>query len=417
LATPLEVDPRATPGPYCCFTGRSVRPWHRRALLLLFHVINALALMVYALELTQEELNPTSRLTIGIALAVLALLSGLSPRWSVVTLVTSLVLAVRGALTTQGEEHPLDLSEFPSWAQPVSERLESADSFLAQAAHTSAFSLGATIHAIVTVLALVGLVMAIARSWRLTERLWFARFHPVWRRPIALHESPYPILGVLAVHRDPLLAQKLVWLRMDRQADALRIGARGPQEYAHAPRIPLAEQLGDLVLLREGQQWHISGALPGGGHAELRSLLLPLHPAGRKGLGQRRYADVERLPVRDFFADQNALFGKRARDGYPPRLFGLLIDGRQEANDRETSLPRFCVLVEREGAVELEYGHPDLERRAPLELDDDTVRLAWRSTANTTRTLTLERGVDAVHWIETDDDAYALLFLSFGAHG
>ncbi|MEO0652240.1 MAG: hypothetical protein AAFZ65_16315 [Planctomycetota bacterium] len=415
--TLLDVREPLGVGPYCCFSGRNIRPWHRRLLFWAFNALTALALVAYGLELSQPELTPATGLGLGLGAATLYLLSTLAPRWHAAALLAVFALALRTAIETWGAERPLDLSSLPAWGEAADAGLRRADDFLGQAARTSTLALGAALHAAFALVPIGFLIAAIARSWNLPQRIWFARHHPVWRRPYALGDAPHPLLGVLAVQRDPLLAQKLVWLQLDPDGDALRIGARGPEERADAPRIPLAEQLGDVVLLREGRQWHVSGSLPGGGHAELRSLLVPLHPAGRKALGPRTYGPVDSLPVRDFFADQNALYGKRIPEEREVQLFGLLLDSRPNPDREAPGLPRFCVLIERDGQLEAEYGHPDLAGSLPLELDDDEARIAWRGTEDTTTTLVLERGVDSVHAIRTDADAYHLLFVAFGAHG
>jgi hypothetical protein len=411
---PLRVERPAPYGPYCCFSGRAIRPWHRRLLFGLVWLWTALLLPLYLLELLQQTVPAGPLLALCLGASVLFLASLVSPTLSALSLGVSLALALRAAIVAFGVERPLDLGQWPDVGTTLRGAFEASDEFLAQAARTNTFSVLALLHLALLALPCATLVSNLIASHQLPRRLWFARYHPVWRRPYRLERSPHPLLGLLYVARDPLLAEKLIWLRLERTSDALCIGARGPQERAAAPRIPLAEQLGDLVLFREGRQWHASGPIPSGGHAELRPLLVPLHPAGRMAVGVRRYQDVDGLPVRDLFADENSLFGKRLLPGRSAAPFGVLLDSRPEPGPGESQLPRFVVLLEQQGELSCQYGHPDLDATSALAFDGHRARIPWRTADGGRRLLELERGVDSVHAIGTPGAGYHLLFLAFG---
>ncbi|QDU65853.1 hypothetical protein [Engelhardtia mirabilis] len=413
--TVLRVEDRPRLGPYCCFTGQTIRPWYHRLLFGLYHLATAVALVMYMLEALADNAPVVYDFAAGVGGAVIYLLCVRAPRIHAVTLVLVFAIATQSAVETFGEEQPLDLAGLPGWIAGAEGLLERSDEFLLQAAKTTTFTSVAAIHALVTLIPLGVLVAGLLRSRRLPQRLWFARFHPVWRRRYTDRETPHPFLGVLAVMRDPLLAEKLVWLQLPPGTDALRIGARGTLESATDPRVPLAEQLGDLVLFRERGLLHANGPVPSGGHAELRTFLEPLNPAGHMGLGERVFAEVDSLPVRDLHAEENALFGKHRPNQQRPRLFGLLLDSRPNVDAEEPGLPRFVVLLETREGIVTEYGHPDLETRAPIEFDGRQARLPWRTADEEGTALRLVRGVDSVHGVTGPGGHYQLLFVSFGA--
>jgi hypothetical protein len=412
----LDVSPPL--GPYCCFTGRPRGPaWRRYAPLPLV----ALALVVPglgALHLVATAGPPTlgtGSVTLAAVLALaLWLAASLEPR--VRAAVAGLYAAASAALAwrTWNLDEPLARAEAPDWLTPIAVGLERAEETLRQTLGPHPFplamGLAAALFAWPAIAALIG-------AWRvagLPKRLWFARHHPIWRRAYRLDERPFGLAGVLWVKRDPLLAEKLVFLRLERGADTLLLApARDPRQ-PREPFVPLAGLTDRVALQLERGHWYLRGPLDAEAPAIPRLVLQDLHAPQARSPRHPLPSAVDRLPVRDLFASDNALYGKRYQRPPSVRLFGLLFDSRPQAAGPGADLPRFTVLLVADGRLRVEYAHPDLLPQARYDAERDTVLLTWRRIGGELQDLECEGGCDAVFTVQPADQSYHLLFMAFG---
>ena len=418
-------------GPYCCFTGRYVRPLTQRILYLLFHVAACgiiPALFVYHLG---DALGQLQALAVGGAAVVAYLVALAFPRLHFAFLIALAGVAGWSAWESRNEERPIVLraadeaaaaqrEEAPTdLVSTLESALERGDEFFRQAVQVASFPLFAAGFALLALLAILHTASSVTASRKLPKRLWFARFHPVWRRPYAAHESPHPVVGLAYVARDALLTEKLVWLKLDRRANALRFQATtaaGSQPGAGgAGGIPLSELSSDVVLHGERGRWHLDGTFTGAGDAKpakLRLFLRRLNTAPTEPDARFTWSAPEHLPVRDVFAADNTVYGKSYAEEQDTCPLGVLVDSRPNPDATASALPRFSVVVERAGRVWVEYPHPDLLGGPYRDEAEGTLHLPWRSATDEPQDLVLDPLRDSLHGIRTADGTYHLLFVA-----
>ncbi len=118
------------------------------------------------------------------------------------------------------------------------------------------------------------------------------------------------------------------------------------------------------------------------------------------------------LPVRDYFAADNGYFGKRYDHPQDTQLVGVLLDSRPNPEAPDPALPRFAVLLERAGRLEIEYGHPDLLGEPYLDREAGRLHLPWESGEEDPLDLELNPARDAILAVGHGDDAYYLMYVS-----
>jgi|GEM_PF-4333213 len=433
----VHLDGAPTLGPYCPITGRRLRPWWSTSLWAAFHALSLVAIFVAAHHAHTwihgpEQPGRSTPIFVWIAVATALYVAG----WFFARLgfATRLALALGaiGAVALEWTaDTPLGFAD-PNlaWTLDLDAERERWDAFLAEAGLPPALALFAFVYAILGLLVAAQTVRSVVRSWNLPKRLWFARYHPVWRRRYTPDESAHPIAGVLWVADDELLTDKLVWLASDRVETAIRFAP--PVAAADPPAIPLGSLRAPVVAWRERTgQWHIEGELPADA-ARLRLLFAPPALVQRSAPGDPPPPlvvpiDPGAQAVRDLFAEDEGSVAKRYEDpDERGRLFGLLIDSRP-ARDEDGSIsavPRFTALVRRDERVVAERPHPDLVGEPHAE--DSRVLLPWRGPDGEIVTLELDGRGDSVHFVETGDgdgtgggrsggDGYWLAFMGFDA--
>ncbi len=399
-------------GPFCCFTGRSIRPWPFRLLHSVLHAAVVIGLPFLALYALGASVGPGPALSIGALGSLIYLGSLFSPRLHVVLFTGVFTLAAWATVHSFGIERPLALSaeDVPSPVRGLDTLVQNADDFFLQAAKISAFTFGAGVLALLCTLPLISTAIQAWKSRNLPRRLWFAKFHPVWRRRYAPEEGPHPLIGLVYVASDPLLAEKLLWLKLDRDTRILRFGRNGDPL-----RAPLAALEREVVLFREARRWHATDALSEEGPVQMRLFLDVAHPAGLGEIPVAATSAAANLPVRDLFAADNGYFAKTYAETQNTVLLGVLVDSRPNLEGVEPALPRFTLLLARNGELHVEYPHTDLLGRAYLEEEARVVHLPWRGDDDEAFDLQLTVGQDSVHQVGTGEQPYYLLFTAF--HG
>ncbi len=442
-AKPAIPGPRL--GPYCCFTGRYVRPLAQRIVFFLFHVLAVgliVALCAYHLA---DSLGGVQALGIGALAAVAYLITLLLPRVHFVALWVLLGLSIWSAVIAWNEERPIRLVKSTEEAHatpsdPLVDRpdaslevaLEGAlpridrtlgqiDEFFLQAAKVAAFPLACASFAVLAALVVLFTLVALGRSRKLPRRIWFVRFHPVWRRAYAPGESPHPVVGIAYVAHDTLLAEKLLFLKLDRGANALRFQSVSGVDStsaelasgASSERIPLSNLEDDLALCCDGGRWHVVGNNSSQA-LRLRLLLRRPHQGSQTLLEDARWSTAANLPVRDLFSADNTVYGKTYQEPQDTELLGVLLDSRPNYESGASALPRFTLLVQRAGRVFCEYPHPDLLGLPYREEADGRVHLPWRGPDEEPLDLVVDPHLDSLHALGTHRDGYFLFFLAFG---
>lgn len=431
---PLVSSPRL--GPYCCFTGRYQRPIAQRLLFALFHVlacIVAVALCAYHLG---DHLGMGQALGVGLLAALVYLVTLGMPRLHLAAIVGLLVLATWSAFSSWNEDRPIQLiaeaSGVPAgeeatqdpdperWLRALDDGLEQTDNFVLQATKVAAFPLLCTIFAALAALVLLLTVVSLVRSHRLPKRIWFARFHPVWRRAFAPGDSPHPLIGVAHVREDALLREKLLFLRLEPKTNALRFQAvtgsdAGSTELAGGgspERIPLSGLTSDLALVCDRGRWHRIGQPSPA--LDVRLLLRREHEGSTSQLEDARWSQAAQLPVRDLFAADNTVYGKTYSEPQDTRLLGVLFDSRPNPDAGASGLPRFTLIASRAGRVFCEYPHPDLLGTPYSESDSGEIHLPWRGPEDEPIDLGIDPRADSIHTVGTSNGTYHLYFLAFG---
>lgn len=409
IAAHLEGAP--TLGPYCPITGRRTRPWWSTSLWAAFHALSIAAIFVavhhaHTWVHGPEHPGRSTTIFVGFGIATAVYVTG----WFFARLgfATRLLLtagAISAVVLEWRSETPLGFAD-PNlaWTLDLDAERERWDAFLAEAGLPPALALFAFVYALLGLVVAVQTVRFVVRSWGLPKRMWFARYHPVWRRRYTPDESAHPIAGVLWVADDELLTDKLVWLASDRVETAIRFAP--PVDAADPPAIPLGALERSVVVWRERTgQWHTTDELPDA-VARLRLLFAPP--------GSVRASTPDDPPpplvvpiepgtqaVRDLFEEDEGSVAKRYEDpNERGRLFGLLIDSRP-ARDEDGSfaaVPRFTALVHRGERVVAERPHPDLVGEPHVE--GARVLLPWRGPSGEPTTLELDGRTDSVHYVE-----------------
>jgi hypothetical protein len=416
-------------GPYCPLTGRLLRPWWSTVLYVGFHVLSLVAIFVGTNHLHTlihgpgvEGRSTTIFLWAGVATLVYVV------GWFHARLgfVTRLVLTL-GALWAigwdWGTDRPVSFADAQlEWTLSLDQERARWDTFLEEAGAPPALVLFALLYAAAGAVVTFQTVRAVVRSWNLPERMWFARFHPVWRRRYAPDESPHPLAGILWVRDDELLTDKLIFLISRRPDAAFRFAP--PLSVSRAAAIPLGALRTPVTLWRErGRFWSRAGELPERA-AVLRLLFAPggADPVSHGADGADEppplvvTEDPDDLPVRDLFAEDEGSLAKRYEPGFQPgELFGLLLDSRpmrREEDGAPADVPRFTALLREGDRLRVERPHPDLLGEPHLE--DGRALLPWRGPDGEARTLEVDARTDSIHFVEQETaGGYHLLFLPF----
>lgn len=413
-AAPLTLRAGPRLGPHCPFTGRMVRPLSQRVALLACETALALGQVLVGLFLLESWLGPAGGLLGGVGLALCLALTWVEPRARAIGLGVSALLFAGSAWRALGTGRALDGTGLDGWSGRVVAELQRADEALEQVLGTGAFPVLA---ATLAVLSAALLAIELAASWRvrdLPQRLWFARFHPVWGRPYAPRESAHPWLAVLAVDRDPVLAEKLVFLGLSPGANSLRIAAQPALGQRGAGlHVPLAGLAEPLVLWVEGAAVYQRGELGPASGAELRFLLHRPFVAPPSRVPEWVPSSTAELPLLDYFAADDGLFAKRYGRAPSQRLFGLLFDSRPTSPEAG-GVPRFTALLLVDGRPQVERPHADLLGAPRYDPEQQRWWIHWRQGAEDPLRLELERGRDQVVFVNGREGPYYLYFAAFG---
>jgi hypothetical protein len=401
-------------GPYCAFTGRMVRPWPTRLLQALLHALVVLWLPLAAWFALGPRLGPGQALLIGAGVALVYLLCLLSARARFLAQILVAAGAVVATVFSWSQIHPLagQAEGLPAWIVSLQAASSAADDFVLQAARIPAFALLSLLLALLLLMPILATAITAGKLANLPRRLWFARYHPVWARRYAPGESPHPLIGVLAVRQDPLLSEKLIWLKLPPKANAFALAPENAAPVGSA--VPLAALSGPVAIFESQGSWYQSGQLgPANGALRLRLLAHELQLAASVEELELEFAPAAALPVRDFFAADNSVYGKTYVEEQDTRVLGLLLDSRPNLVGPEPALPRFTLLLTRVGQAQAEYPHPDLLGQPFLDAKEGRLHLPWRGAGEQVLDLDLPLGSDLVHAIETDGEPYFLLWVSF----
>ncbi|MEZ5979121.1 MAG: hypothetical protein R3F34_12970 [Planctomycetota bacterium] len=429
----LLVDPSVLDapvlGPYCPITGARRRPWWSTSLYVGFHAISLVAIYVGANHLHThlygvDAPGRTGPVLLWTAIAVAVYVTGFFvARLGFAARLLLTIGAVWAIFASIGVDTPLVFADAQlAWTQDLDAERARVDDFLQQAGFPSALTLFAATYALLALCAAVTSLRAVVRSWNLPRRMWFARYHPVWRRRYSPDESAHPVAGILFVRDDEILTDKLVWLVSKRDARAFRFAP--PSLASDPPAIPLGGLAAPVTIWNEGEAWWRVGSIPGGPNAPAVLRLV----GGRATEMERDDdgaapptplvvpIDPSSFPVTDVYATDEACIAKHylpadgdaSADGVRPgELLGLLFDSRPSAG----AVPRCSVLLREGGRVRVEYPHPDL-LGAP-HAEDTRVLLPWRGTDGEPATVELDGEHDSVHWVDDGELGYHLLFLTF----
>lgn len=412
-------------GPYCPITGRRRWPWYTHALATLFQALSLVAIFVGANHVHTELYGAgvagrSKAVFTWTALALLLHVAGWFFARLGFAMRTLLALgAVAALVVAWGHETPLSFAD-PSvaWTVALDDVRVRFDTFLAEAALPSALVWFAALYALLAVFVTANTLHSVARSWHLPRHLWFARFHPVWRRRYEPHESAFPVAGVLAVQSDEWLADKLVLLG-SRERDAAFVfappatGRAGAAGAAHA--LPLSTLLAPFGVWRQEGHWWASRALPSlerGAPFALRFLFEPRDlPVGADEDALAAPSDPSALPVFDVHAGDGALFGKRHTDGAErDELFGVLFDARPEVGG--DGRPQATVFLRRGGRVRAEHASADL--LGSPHHDNGRLLVPWRGAGDEPHVLELDGARDSVHFVpNASGGGTHLYFLAF----
>jgi hypothetical protein len=421
--TPLLVGLASAPayGPYCPITGERLWPWYTQVLAVVHQCLSLVAIFVGANHVHTAvygtDVPGRSRAVfLWVAVAVAVHVTG----WFVARLGFAVrTLLALGALATVvvAWDQPLPVvfaDPELGWTVAFDAARTDVDTFLAEAALPTALVLFALVYAACGCVVTASTVRSVVRSWHLPRRLWFARWHPVWRRRYEPRESAFPLAGVLWVHDDEILADKLVFLTSPARDAAFRLAP--PAEAAAPAAIPLGALAAPFTVWRAAGHWWSSRALPvpdGRTPFALRFLFEPANlPVGVDADAAAVPVAPHGLPVRDLFARDEAVLAKHYDEGAErDELFGLLFDSRPELG--AGGLPRTTVFVRRGARVRVEHGHPDLLGTPHHE--DGRVVVPWRTAEAEPLALELDGARDSVHHVAGATGSYHLYFLAFGA--
>lgn len=410
---PRRHAPLPRLGPYCAFTGRMVRPWPIRVLQSCLHTAVVLWLPLAALVCLSPWATPRDSLSIGLLAALAYGLCLGSARLRFAAQLLSLGLAALTAALTWARPHPLPAAGqgLPGWLESLFAGLATADEFLLQALRTPALALLSLVLALLLCVAVITTALGAFEQRGLPRRLWFARYHPIWARRYRPAESAHALVGALAIQDDALLREKLLWLELPAGCNAFLFA---PAARAAAGHVPLAGLEREVRLFCEAGRWyqagHFAAALQ---PARLRLFAERLHPASPAADPQLRPAAPGKLPVRDFYAADNGVYGKTYREPQDVRLLGLLLDSRPNLAGPPPALPRFTALLERLGQVQAEYPHKDLLGQPFRDLEARCLHLPWRGSDERVLDLELPLDADAVRAIDTGSERYYLLWVPF----
>lgn len=414
-------------GPFCCFTGRPVRHWSSRTLFGLLHLATALTLPLAVVYLAGEDWGQAPALGVGVLGALLYLATLRSPRWHVAAL--CVLFPAFAWLTWDGVQSERSVrlisvereteGTAPGAVVEAQGALERLDETALQGTGVSSFTWLVGALSICLLLALIAWWRSALASRSLPQRLWFARYHPTWRRRYRPEESPHPLVGLLSVREDALLSEKLVWLRARGRRPAFALGGGGRDDDG---RVPLSELDNGPLLYTNHGRWTLTRAL-----GSTPEGLGPDDPVQLRLFGERPEVltldelrgkppviqPAADLPVRDFFAEDNGYFGKHYEQPQDTRLLGLLLDSRPNPGAGDPALPRFAVILERAGSLELEYGHPDLMGAPYLDRAAGRLHLAWNVGEEDPLDLDLDLTRDSILAVGQGEDAYYLMYVAF----
>lgn len=423
----VHLDGAPTLGPYCPITGRLLRPWWSTSLWAAFHALSIVAIFVAANHAHTwaygaEAPGRSTPIFAWFGVATLVYVTG----WFFARLgfAARLVLtagAIAAVALEWTADAPLGFAD-PNlaWTLDLDAERERWDAFLAEAGLPPALALFAFGYAILGAIVAFQTLRFVVRSWSLPSRLWFARYHPVWRRRYTPDESAHPIAGLVWVEDDELLTDKLVWLASDRVETAVCFAPA--VDAAEPPAIPLGALEHGVVVWRERTgQWHTTGELPSGA-AHLRLLFAPPALVQHSAPGDPPPPLVVPIDpaiqaVRDLFeADEGSVAKRYSDPDERGQLFGVLLDSRpaREEDGALAAVPRFTALVRDGERLVAERPHPDLVGEPHLE--SGRALLPWRGADGEPLTLELDAHSDAVHFVETEDGSgYWLAFVGFAA--
>jgi hypothetical protein len=390
-----------------------VRPWPIRVLQSLLHSAVMLWLPLVSLVCLAPLTSAGSALGIGVAAALLYGLSLWSARLRFLAQIASLAIALSSAAWTWAGSAPLPApgQGLPAWIEQLVAGLASADEFLLQALRSPTVALLSALLALLLAVAVFSTALGAFAQRGLPQRLWFARFHPVWARRYRPNECAHPLIGAVAIHDDPLLREKLLWLELSPGANAFLFAPAGS---AAADRVTLHGLEREVRVFCEGARWYQSGHFAGERQpARLRLFAQRLHPASPAADPVLRPAAPGPLPVRDFYAADNSVYGKTYREPQDVRLLGLLLDSRPNLAGPPPALPRFTALIERLGQVQAEYPHKDLLGQPFRDQASGRLHLPWRGPDEEVLDLELPLDADAVRAVNTGTDSYYLLWVPF----
>lgn len=416
-------------GPYCPLTGRLLRPWWSTVLYVCFHALSLVAIFVGTNHLHTQVFGPdvegrSTTIFLWAGIATLVYVVGwFHARLGFVTRLLLTLGAFWAIALDWATKRPLSFADAQlDWTVSLDQERGRWDMFLEEAGAPPALVLFALLYALAGSVVTYQTVRAVVRSWNLPERMWIARFHPVWRRRYTPDESPHPVAGVLWVRDDELLTDKLIWLVSRRPDAAFRFAP--PLSVSRPAAIPLGALRAPVTLWRErGRFWSRAGELPERA-AVLRLLFTPqgADPVSHGADGADEppplviTEDPDNLPVRDLYAEDEGCVAKRYEPGFEAgELFGLLLDSRPMRRDEDgepADVPRFTALLREGERLRVERPHPDLLGEPHLE--DGRALLPWRGPDGEARTLVVDARTDSIHFVEQDTgDGYHLLFLPF----
>ena len=421
LAHGLDAAPAL--GPYCPITGRRLWPWYAHALATLFQALSLVAIFVGANHVHTELYGPdvagrSKAVFLWTAIALVLHVAGWFLARLGFAMRTLLALgAVAALIVAWSHETPLSFADpNVAWTVALDEVRVRFDTFLAEAALPSALVWFAALYALLAVFVTANTLRSVVRSWHLPRRMWFARFHPVWRRRYEPSESAFPVAGVVWVRDDEWLADKLVFLG-SRERDAAFVFAPSASDgnAAAVRAVPLSRLLAPFGVWRRDGHWWASRALPTITHGApfaSRFMFEPRDlPVGADESALATPHDPSALRVLDVHASDAALFGKRPVDGAErDELFGVLFDSRPELG--ADGLPQATVFLRHGTRVRAEHASADL--LGTPHHDAGRLLVPWRGASDEPHVLELDGARDSVHFVPSaDGGGRHLYFLAF----
>jgi len=354
-----STGPSALPGPYCPFTGRSLRPWWRKLAVLATFLLGLGAVVAgaaWVCALADPPLPVAVAVVVaaGLALFYLVALTGGWLRVAILAAVAVLAAAVAvldPAIPALPETWPPDL-------RAAADRLREA-----RPGGVAVAVLGGALVA----LACGGHALLLGwAAWRFRwplERVWFSRFHPVFGTRYDPRDRAAGPVALLAI-RDGLMRDKLVWLSVGPDAQGVRCGS------GSEPAVPLPKLDEPIQIFLQGGRWLHWVPRPCDAAVLLPILSEPAsHPSENVS-----WQPVDGLPVRDLFEGDNDTYAK-TYSGEAPRLLGVLIRCRLTVPDCPGVPEAVVFVVDPAGQLRVEY--PPCDIKVDARLSACSLRIDW----------------------------------------